>query len=213
VRVLVAGAAHRASLLEPIGRLFLLAFGWFGLLVHATILPDVGELETWRHCPRCGAGLEHDEDGAKVECPECEFQHHAHSHATACAVVVDDRGRVLLTRRAGPPYEGYWDLPGGFIGEAEHPHDAVRRELDEETGLAVEPRDLIGVWIDRYAEQGEDGPATMNLYFTATATGGEGEPNDDVAELRWVGRDEFPQGDELAFHIAEVLEAWRQQHA
>jgi ADP-ribose pyrophosphatase YjhB (NUDIX family) len=177
------------------------------------ILPDVGELETWRRCPRCGAGLEHEEGGTKVECPECGFRHYAHSQVTACAVVVDDRERVLLTRRARPPYEGYWDLPGGFVGEAEHPHDAVRRELREETGLEIEPGELIGIWIDRYAERGEDGPATMNLYFTASASGGEGEPSDDVAELRWVTPEEFPPADELAFHIGEVLETWREKYA
>lgn len=178
-----------------------------------TILPDVGELETWRRCPRCGADLEHEEGDAKVECPECNFRHYAHSQVTACAVVVDARGRVLLTRRAGPPYAGYWDLPGGFVGEAEHPNDAVKRELREETGLDVEPGGLIGIWIDRYAERGEHGPATMNLYFTASASGGEGEPSDDVAELRWVEPDEFPPRDELAFHIGEVLETWRNEHA
>lgn len=173
----------------------------------------MGELETWRRCPQCGADLEHDEGAAKVECPQCDFRHYAHSQVTACAIVADDEGRVLLTRRGSPPYEGYWDLPGGFVGEAEHPHDAVRRELREETGLDVEPHELVGIWIDSYAEHGEDGPATMNLYFVSSARGGEGEPSDDVSELRWVRPAEFPPGDQLAFHIAEVLETWRNEHA
>jgi ADP-ribose pyrophosphatase YjhB (NUDIX family) len=173
----------------------------------------VGELETWRRCPQCGADLEHDENEAMVECPECGFHHYAHSSVTACAVVVGDDGRVLLTRRSTAPYQGYWDLPGGFVGEAEHPHDAVRRELREETGLDVEPQELIGIWIDRYAERGEKGPATMNLYFAASSSGGEGEPRDDVAELRWALPAEFPPPQELAFHIADVLDAWRNEHA
>ena len=173
----------------------------------------MGEVGTWRRCPQCGAELEHDEGEAKVECPQCGFRHYAHSQVTACAIVADDEGRVLLTRRANPPYEGYWDLPGGFVGEAEHPHDAVRRELREETGLDVEPKELIGIWVDRYAERGENGPATMNLYFAASARGGEGEPGDDVAELRWSRPAEFPPPQELAFHIAEVLQTWRNEHA
>jgi ADP-ribose pyrophosphatase YjhB (NUDIX family) len=173
----------------------------------------VGELESWRHCPRCSASLEHDEGSTKVECPKCGFRHYAHAEVTACAVVADDQGRVLLTRRAQPPFKGYWDLPGGFVGEAEHPRDAVKRELKEETGLEVEPRDLVGIWTDRYAERGEEGPATLNLYFTASAGDGRGEPSDDVAELRWARPNEFPPSDELAFHIADVLETWRDKHA
>lgn len=172
----------------------------------------MGELASWKHCPRCGADLEVEEGGAKAECPRCAFRHYAHSQVTACAIVVDDAGRVLLSRRGAEPFEGRWDLPGGFLGEGEHPHDAVRRELAEETGLEVEPRELVGIWMDRYSED-DSGPATMNLYFTAVAAGGEGTPADDVTELRWARPDELPPPEELAFHIADVLRVWREQHS
>jgi len=172
----------------------------------------VGELASWSHCPQCAADLDVATDQSKAECPDCGFTHYAHSAVTACAVTVDDAGRVLLTRRARPPFEGRWDLPGGFVGEAEHPVEAIKRELREETGLDVEPGVFIGIWMDRYSE-GESGPSTMNLYFEATARGGEGQPADDVAELRWCAPDELPPPERLAFHIADVLRAWRDQHA
>jgi NAD+ diphosphatase len=173
----------------------------------------VAELDEWKHCPRCGTELEREEGGAKVECRACGFRHYAHSQVTACAIVEDAAGRVLLTRRAGPPFAGRWDLPGGFVGEGEHPHDAVKRELREETGLEIDARELLGIWMDRYGESGDDGAATMNLYFTASAAGGQGRPSDDVTELWWARPDVFPPRDELAFHIADVLDAWRNQHA
>jgi 8-oxo-dGTP diphosphatase len=114
---------------------------------------------------------------------------------------------VLLARRAGSVFHGYWDLPGGFLDEGEHPLDALRRELREETGLDVEPGDFIGVWMDRYGD-GEDAQSTINLYWTARVVGGEEAPADDVSELRWFPVDELPGRDELAFHIADVLAAW-----
>jgi NAD+ diphosphatase len=209
----VTGVPHRVLVLLAVRRLLLLAFGRLGLVVHATILPDMGELETWRHCPRCTTALEHDGDGTKVDCPACGFSHYAHSQVTACAIVEDERGRVLLTRRGGPPFAGRWDLPGGFVDEGEHPYEAVKRELHEETGLEIEPQRFVGIWMDTYAEPGEDGPATLNLYVTATSHGGEGVATDDVAELRWTAPGELPPRGELAFHIADVLDAWRNEHA
>ena len=172
----------------------------------------MGELASWKHCPRCAAELEIDEDGAKAECANCGFRHYAHSQVTACAIVVDDAGRVLLSRRGAAPYEGRWDLPGGFVGEAEHPRDAVKRELREETGLDIDLGELVGIWMDRYSEN-DSGPSTLNLYFAATSNGGEGEAADDVTELRWSGPDELPPPNEFAFHIADVLRTWRNEHA
>jgi ADP-ribose pyrophosphatase YjhB (NUDIX family) len=173
-------------------------------------LHAVGELSSWRFCPRCGAEIEVD-DGVRAQCSECGYRAWASSKATACAVVVRD-GHVLLARRAGEVFHGYWDLPGGFLEEGEHPLDGIRRELLEETALEVEPGHFVGVWMDRYGDA-EDAHATLNLYWTARVLGGEAEAADDVSELRWFHPDELPPPEQLAFHIAEVLATWRQQHA
>ena len=141
-------------------------------------------------------------------CASCGFTAYAHSHPTACALVVDEEGRLLLVRRAGEPDRGKWDLPGGFLEEGEHPLDALRRELREETGLEVEPLEFAGVWVDRYGG-GEAAPWTLNLYWTAQALSGEPAAADDVSELRWFDPAELPAGEEFAFHLAEVVFAWR----
>ena len=101
----------------------------------------------------------------------------------------------------------------GFVEEAEHPLDALRRELSEETGLEVEPLDFLGVWMDRY---GGDSTAqtTLNLFWTARVVGGEPRAADDVSDLRWFPPEELPPASELAFDcVAKALGAWRQQHA
>ena len=165
----------------------------------------MGVLSEWRHCPRCAAAVV--PQGGRVVCSACGFTAYAHSQPTACALVADESGRLLLARRAGEPEQGKWDLPGGFLDEGEHPVDALRRELREETGLEIEPRDFVGVWIDRYGE-GETAPWTLNLYWTARPAVGEARPADDVSELRWFRLDELPPPEDFAFHVADVVAAW-----
>lgn len=61
-----------------------------------------------------------------------------HPAVTVDAVVFgyDDADlKVLLIQREGPPFRLRWALPGGFVGIDESLEDAVRRELEEETGI------------------------------------------------------------------------------
>jgi ADP-ribose pyrophosphatase YjhB (NUDIX family) len=166
----------------------------------------VGFLDDWRYCPRCAAGVE-PADG-RAECPACGYVAYANPVPAACALCVDDRGRILLTRRAWEPYAGMWDLPGGFLHEDEHPLDGVRRELLEETGLRIEPTEWFGAFMVPYGE----GPGTrivLNLVWRARVLGGQEQAADDVSELRWFAREELPQVDEIA--MAEPLRAWLEE--
>src|SRR5262249_20203662 len=118
----------------------------------------------------------------------------------------DDQGRLLLVRRAHEPYLGAWDIPGGFCEQREHPADAARREVLEETGFEVETGDLVGMWIDDY---GSNRGVTVNGCFPARAAGGAARiAPAEVAELAWFDADRLPT--DLAFpdHERTVLAAW-----
>ena len=168
-------------------------------------------LDGWRVCPRCGAELER--DAGRVACGGCGFVFYANAAPTASALCLDDERRLLLARRAHEPFRGLWDTPGGFVEEDEHPLDALRRELLEETGLEVEPLEFFGVWVDRYGP-GEDDRVTMNLFWTVRVVGGEPRPADDVDALHWFPLDGLPARSELAFRrIADVLAAFREQQS
>jgi 8-oxo-dGTP diphosphatase len=114
---------------------------------------------------------------------------------------------VLLVRRGNPPYQGTWAFPGGFVEEYESVTDAARRELAEETGLAVDvPLRLLGV----YGEQGRDprGWVVSTVFAADLGTGAQPLPvgGDDAAEARFWPVSALPP---LAFDheaiLAEVL--------
>ena len=155
-------------------------------------------------------------DGGRATCSACGFVAYANSAPTANALCVDERGRVLLARRAVEPDRGRWDIPGGFLEEGEHPLEGIRRELREETGLEVEPLEFLCATTDVYGD-GPGAAATLNLTWTARVVSGTPEPADDVDELRWFAPGELPPPEELAFGdaVAGVLAIWlaRQQNA
>jgi ADP-ribose pyrophosphatase YjhB (NUDIX family) len=166
-------------------------------------MATAAQLAGWRRCPRCGTALEHGE--GSVTCPSCGLQEHANPAPTASALVRDGDGRILLARRAGDPGKGLWDLLGGFLDEGEEPVEALRRELREETGLeAAQIGEFLGGIPDRY---GDEGPFTVNLYWSATLADGRPQAADDVAELAWFPADDLPPRDEFAFaNTIELLE-------
>ncbi|MFI6904242.1 NUDIX hydrolase [Nonomuraea sp. NPDC050394] len=97
------------------------------------------------------------------------------------AIVFDEFGRLLLIQRGHPPGEGLWSLPGGRVNPGETDHDALIREIREETGLTITPGPLTGA-VDR------PGPG-QTVYeirdYLATPTGGELVPGDDAKDARW----------------------------
>lgn len=67
--------------------------------------------------------------------------------------------------------------------------EAVAREMAEETGLAVESRELCGV-----SEVRAEGSHYVILdYWCATADASQARAGDDAAELAWVGRQRLAQ--------------------
>jgi ADP-ribose pyrophosphatase YjhB (NUDIX family) len=165
----------------------------------------MGVLDNWRFCPRCGGELNQSED--HLRCASCGERYWANAIPGVQGILERD-GRVLLARRAHDPRKGHWDIPGGFVDEAEHPLDALRREFREETGLDVEPAGFLRIDIEPY-----DHRHVFSVTWIVHA-GGEPVAADDVEELRWFGPDELPE--EMAFPGQEqVLRVWaaRQQDA
>lgn len=105
--------------------------------------------------------------------------------AVSAAIIRD--GKVLIVRRARPPASGVFTLPGGVVETGETLHDALRREVSEETGLAVEPIALAGhrEVIVRDAA-GRTERHFIILPFAARWLAGEVTLNEELAEAHWL---------------------------
>jgi ADP-ribose pyrophosphatase YjhB (NUDIX family) len=106
----------------------------------------------------------------------------------AAALIVHD-GRVLLGKRARPPYAGTWDLPGGFLESGETPERGLVRELREELGVGVRRLRFVGFASDPY---GPGGFAVLAIVFRVTPSSLRVRADDDVSELRWFPVDRVP---------------------
>jgi mutator protein MutT len=104
----------------------------------------------FKYCPVC-ASPDFVFDGAKsFRCSRCGFHFFVNSAAAVAAIICDDEGRILLTRRAFDPYRGMLDLPGGFVDPGECVEDALKREILEELGVEVVEMEFLFSAPNRY---------------------------------------------------------------
>jgi ADP-ribose pyrophosphatase YjhB (NUDIX family) len=138
---------------------------------------------TARHCLACGARLVSVRVDGRLRrrCPSCGWTFYGNPVPAAVAVIVSG-GRVLLARRARPPFAGTWDLPGGFLEALEEPERALARELREELGVRVRRARLVGFATDRY---GPRGFPILTLLYRVSVVPGPIRVSDDVGEARW----------------------------
>jgi 8-oxo-dGTP diphosphatase len=106
------------------------------------------------------------------------------------AVAVRD-GRVLLVRRGTEPLKGHWTLPGGLLELGESLSEGVVREVREETGLEVEPIELVEILDRIHREGGRVRYHYVIADFLCSVTGGEQRAASDADAVRWVERAEW----------------------
>ena len=149
----------------------------------------------FRFCPVCGGALESRllkaTDPARLVCAACEFVFYLDPKLAVGTIIRDERGRILLVRRAIEPGYGRWVFPGGYVDRGEEVLTAARREAREETGLDVRIDTLVNIY-------SYSGRVPVIVVYTATITGGELACDDEGLEARFFEPGEVPW-DELAF--------------
>ncbi|HKN23195.1 MAG TPA: NUDIX hydrolase [Terracidiphilus sp.] len=140
------------------------------------------------------------------------------------AVVVHE-GRVLLVRRGSEPLKGHWTLPGGVLEVGETLVEGVVREVHEETGLVVEPLELVEL-LDRihresiHPSSGREAGRVRYHYVIADylcrVTGGELCAASDADAVRWVERAEWNSHSALVLDpitVRVIEKGWQRAQA
>ncbi len=124
----------------------------------------------------------------------------------AGAVVRGPGGRILVVRRANPPSQGAWSIPGGRVEAGETAAEAAHREVREETGMVVD----IGSVAGRTDVQSEGAVVYDVLDFWATPLeeGVTLRAGDDAVDVRWVTREELAALP-CTPGLVDILDSWR----
>jgi NADH pyrophosphatase NudC (nudix superfamily) len=119
-----------------------------------------------KFCSQCGALLERRwvtaDNRDRLACTACNAVHYQNPKVLVVAMI--SRGsQVLLCRRAHAPSAGLWNAPSGFMEEGETLEQAAARETFEETGVTIDPDNLILYTIANL-------PFISEVYITFRAT-------------------------------------------
>jgi len=160
----------------------------------STDLASGGGVPEWlgrslNFCSNCGASLRfgqvEGEDRERLSCPDCGHIAYVNPRLVVTAFPITDDGEILLLRRGIEPGLGRWAQPGGFLEVDETVHQAAIRETWEETGLLVEPGEIIGLYTRLEA-------AVVTIAYEARIVGGTAAPTAEALEIRTFAPEDIP---------------------
>ncbi len=141
---------------------------------------------------------------------DCKFENGNNAslrHLTVGALVVNDNGQVLITKRAAHlPNGGKYCIPSGFLDRDETSGEGAIRELKEETGLDGEIEHLFQI-VDTPDRPKED-RQNVQINYIVKVKDGEFNKNSEVEESKWVNKDDLPTEEEFAYDHRKFIERY-----
>jgi ADP-ribose pyrophosphatase YjhB (NUDIX family) len=159
----------------------------------STDLPAGGGPPAWlaatlNHCTVCGSALElglvAGEERHRLVCRNGHIAY-VNPRLVVTTIPVTEAGDVVLIRRGFEPGLGSWAQPGGFLEVDETVTEGAVRETLEETGLVVEPGEIIGLYARLEA-------AVIVLAYEARIVGGSPRPSPEALDIQAFPPDAIP---------------------
>jgi ADP-ribose pyrophosphatase YjhB (NUDIX family) len=136
--------------------------------------------ESLNFCSNCGSALHlgaiDGEDRDRLSCTACGHIAYVNPRLVVTTLPITEDGRIVLLRRGIEPGRGAWAQPGGFLEVDETVHQAAIRETLEETGLLIEPGEIIGLYTRLEA-------AVVTIAFESRVVGGTATQTREALEV------------------------------
>lgn len=145
-------------------------------------------LDQFRYCPKCGSPRFEAHDFKSKQCAACGFTYYYNPAAAVVAVIRNERGEWLVARRGEEPARGTLDLIGGFVDPGERSEQAIRREIEEETGVrlgADVPMTMLFTLPNTYVYSGFTVQTCDTFYDVLLPSSTPLHAADDVADCWW----------------------------
>lgn len=176
----------------------------------STDLPSGGGVPPWlaaslNFCSRCGSSLVFGtvpgEDRDRLACSACGHIVYVNPRLVVTTFPITEAGEIVLIRRGIEPGVGSWAQPGGFLEVDETVHQGAIRETFEETGLLVEPGEILGLYTRLEA-------SVVTIAFEARIVGGTAAPTPEATEIVAYAPEAIPWA-EIAFKTTRwALHDW-----
>lgn len=142
-----------------------------------------------KFCSRCGSALEFGplptEERERLLCRSCGYIAYVNPRLVVTTLPVTVEGNIVLLRRGIEPGYGSWAQPGGFLEIDETAHEGAIRETLEETGLVVEPSEIVGIYTRPQA-------AVVVVAWEARIVGGRPRSTPESLEVREFAPEQIP---------------------
>ena len=161
----------------------------------------------FRHCPSCEGLLHRDESPyLRLHCSQCSKIHYLNPKV-GVAMIVEHTNGIVLSRRALPPYKGYWTIPSGYVEYEESCEEAALRETREELGLTVKISSLQNV----YSFQDDPRAHMVLVVYVCKTIDGELRAGGDVSDVRIFGEHEMPKRIAFSGVRQAIRDYWKAQ--
>lgn len=146
--------------------------------------------QRFSYCPKCGGNLRYRfyEERPRLTCSSCSYVLYENPIVGVAAIILNENKQILLGRRKNGKYSGLWCIPCGYVEYDEDVYDAVKREINEETGLDIEITRLFTVQSNFHDPEKH----SVGIWFLAHIKNGQPIAGDDLDKVAYFNLDDVP---------------------